>query len=348
MRRPALALGIVALVLAAGCAGTSGPPVDSRTVPEDAPSEAGSGDYNLTLTIRDGPDGEPIENAAVIVYYGDFDSEGQIDVDLEADGRDASATIDGVARVSNPSTPSTDTTLPMRTNADGNVLAQVPENRVIGIVASAPGHTEEWVPQASTGADGGQGTVSFPLYEARLTTSENATWDRAGASEGKARDDDDYAWNPDEVPWGDSAAERRGYIERLANLRVQVTWENTPTQQGDLAAGVGVSESNPDRVADEQTQSAPGEHTEELVADVDDIEEEGWPDSEKLFLGAATGSEYTAPFEFEYTVETTARFDPFANPSVDVSGDTNASPGPAAAIAAIAIAGTALAARTRA
>lgn len=350
MRRAHLlgALGAAVALILAGCtAGPVGPPVSTSTVPQDAPQEGGDGDYNLTLRITDEPDGPPIQDAAIIVYWGEFDGDasGSFRVSGSAEGSDGGGRADGVVRIDvRPDTPEPETTVPLRTGPQGTATAHVPTNQVVGIVASAAGHTEEWVPRAVTGDDGGQGTVDFPVYKARVVETIDGTWGPAGASPGMATNSN-YAWEPTEVPWGDSTAAREGYVERLASLRMTLNWTNGPTGGGDLAIGVGKTTSEVDFVADaDNPDAAPGEQTEQALLEKGAIDEHGWPSAGTLYLGPASQKAFAAPMGLEYTLTAEASFDPFAQPTGQDASSENEAPGPALALLPV-LAVTALAVR---
>lgn len=336
MRNPHLlgALGAAIALVIAGCvAGPTGPPVSTSTVPQDAPQEGGDGDYDLTLRIVDEPEGPPIQDAAIIVYWGDYDGDasGSFEISGSAEQGGGGQRADGVVRLDvNPETPEPDTTVPLRTGPDGTATAHVPANQVVGVVASAAGHTEEWVPRAVTGDGGGQGTVDFPLYKARLVGSINETWGPAGASPGIVTNTN-YEWQPSEVPWGESTAAREGYVERLASMRLSLTWTNGPTGGGDLAIAAGATSSEVDYVADSDTpNAAPGEQSEEALVEKSMIDEHGWPGAGTLYIGPATQTAYAAPMGLDYELKTEATFDPFAQPT---GGSTeNEAPSPALAV----------------
>lgn len=323
-----IGLGAVLALVVAGCvAGPTGPPVSTDVVPEDADSEAGDGGYELSLRVLDEPGGPAIENAPVVAYWGDeeTEAEGSFEISGEADGESGSA--EGVVRADvRPSTPPTDTTLTARTGPDGAATLHVPTNHVIGLVVSAAGHTEEWIPRAATGDDGASGTASLPVYHRSLSGTTEDSWDIAGASPGTVTGSD-YDWNPEEVPWGHNAEAREGYVERLAELRVTVNWTNGPSGAGDLAAAAGAGSGQPDLLADDSENAGAGEQQEQLVADVGQVEEAGWPDSTTLYVGPATDSVYAAPMNLDYTVHTEARFSPFASPTGGSGGSAD-SPGP--------------------
>lgn len=343
MRRLTLVLLLVGLGLLAGCAEPTGPPVDPRSVPETAPAEAGDGGYNLTLAVQE-PDGAmPIENAAVIVYWGS-DDEGDEDgvrISGSAEGDSSGGSVDGVVRVSNPSTPKPDTTLAMRTNEEGRATAHVPENRRVGIVAWAPSYTEEWIPSAATGDDGTGGPVDFLLYKAELTATLDDSLEQAGVSPGRITNSN-YDWYPEVVPWGESNHTRQGYVERLESLRLTLTWTNGPQEGGggDLSIGAGTTASDPDLVQEsDDAQASPGEHIEEAALNTGEIEELGWPSSDRLYVGPATSSAYVGPLWLDYELTVHATFDPFA--SAGVSGPNDA-PLPSASLLVAVLASSAL------
>ncbi len=316
-------VALVSMVALAGCVEDTGPPVSSRTVPTDAPSEGGGGDYTLRLQIVDEPGGPPIHDAAVIVYWGDFDGEASGSVDISGGAGPDGAS--GVVRAGGSvSTPDVDETIPLRTNTDGIATAHVPANRIVGIVASADGHTEEWIPRAGTGDPGTSGTVPFALYQANIETNLDGTWGPAGASPGRVTNSN-FQWEALEAPWGESDAARAGYVERLANLRLTLTWTNGPTGGGDLSIGTGATQGEPDAIQESDGfQGGPGSQTEEVVYTAAEIDEMNWPDSDRLYVGPATSTAYAAPLGLDYQLTVEAAFDPFTDPNVD--GFSNESP----------------------
>lgn len=329
-------LGAVLVFVLAGCvAGPSGPPVSTASVPQDAPQEGGDGSYDLTLRIVDEPGGPGIPNAAIIVYWGEYDGEGSgsFEISGSADSSPGSSRADGVVRLEgSASTPKPETTVPLRTGSDGTATAHVPANQVVGIVASAAGHTEEWVPRAVTGGSGSGGTVAFPVYKAQITETINGSLSPAGGSAGKAPAAE-YDWYPQEVPWGETDAARQGYVDRLANLRMTLTWTNGPTGGGDLAIAGGTTTSEISYVYDsDNPDAAPGEQTEEALLDTEGINELGWPNSDTLYLGPATGAAFVAPLGMDYQLTLEAQFNPFASPTGSSASSENSAPMPVVAI----------------
>jgi hypothetical protein len=349
MSKARLALATVVLVLLAGCGTPTGPPVDARTVPQEAPSQAGDGDYELTLRVLEAGADEPLTDAAVVVYWGTADGEasGSVDLSGTSQGGSEGGEVSGVVRVSNPSTPEPETTLTMRTDDSGTVRANVPANRVVGIVAWSEGYTQEWIPQAVTGDADTGGPVDFPLYQSEIVETSEGEIGPAGASPGRASDTN-YDWYPEQAPWGEDNATHAGYVERLTSLRATLTWTNGPDNGGggDLSIGIGTSSSDPDHVQEsDDAQAEPGEHTEEAALDHSDVEELDWPQSDRLYVGPATSSSYAGPTGLGYELKTEASFSPHAAPTPD--GDFNASPALGAPLAVLGLAGLALLARSR-
>ncbi len=311
-------LGILLLVLTAGCIENIGPPVSADTVPLDAPQSGGNGDYALTIQILDEPEGPSIDDAAIIVYWGSYEGDASGSFQIQGDANGQSAHADAAVRISTqPSTPSPDTTVPLRTGPDGTATANIPSNQPVGIVATADGHTEEWIPQASAGAGNDSGTLALPLYKDRIDTHHEDALTLAGATPAPVTGSN-HDWYPIEAPWGETDTAREGYIERLAELRIMLTWSNEPTGGGDLGLGAGATLNDPDIVEDSTIpQSEPGEQTVELVLDKTAIDEMRWPASSNLYLGPLTSSAYAAPLGLPYEMETEARFDPFAQPHRD-------------------------------
>ncbi|MHB8586650.1 MAG: hypothetical protein ACYDDF_12555 [Thermoplasmatota archaeon] len=321
--RTFLLVGGVAFAAAlAGCVGPTGPPVSSRTVPLTAPSVGGTGDYALGIQVTDEPGGPPLPHAAVVVYYSSASpstggthgpqaiGSGQASGSGGPDGGQASVSF-VVNPSSQPSTPQADTTIPLRTDENGVAVAKVPANRVVGIVASADGFTEEWVAAVAAGARGANDTIAFPLYHSQLSWMKSGAWSPAAVSPGKITKDH-YAWNPDPVVFGKTDAAHAGYLARLSSLSAGVTWVNGAGGEGDLAIGVGANSNSPDIVGDRNNDVTPGTHMENVSADPTVIGKDGWRTSPGLYAGPATASAFVAPFGMGYATNVTATFDPRA------------------------------------
>lgn len=342
MHRVLLGLLLLATTLLAGCAGPSGPPVSAATVPQDAPSEAGDGDYNLTLRILEAGADEPLPDAAVVVYWGsgDEDATGGFELSGTSQGGPDGGTVEGVVRASNPSTPEPETTLTMRTDETGRATARAPANQVVGIVAWAPGYTEEWTPKAVTGDADTGGPVDFPLYQARIVETSEGEIGPAGLSPERATGSD-HEWYPEQAPWGVSDGAHAGYVERLASLRVTLNWTNGVEGggSGDLSIGVGATSSDPDVVQESDgAQAGPGEQREQLALATADVEEHAWPSSDRLYVGPGTSSAYAGPMGLSYELTTEAQFSPYASPA----GGLNESPAPATPLVLLGLVGLAL------
>lgn len=353
--------GVLALAGCVSC-GPVGPPVSARGIGPDTPSEGGSNAYALTVRVTDEPGGPPLPGAGVVVYWstdrpGDF---GNVTVLVGGAGSATSgpggASAEGAGGVvvaapgATDPTPAATRVVKLATDADGRAVANIPTERVVGVVVAKDGHTEEWIPALAAG-DGATGdTVTVPLYKASLTTEFTDTWGPGAASTGKVTSTN-YEWKPTEIPFSEDESTRKGYIARTATLHATLRWTNGPGGAGDLALGVGPVSSQPAHVEDATEDVAPGEHAEEISFDAARLREVGVLGAPTGYIGPATASGFIGPFGLSYVLEIEAGFDTAAakaaacaNEVQDESGDLPGASVPlgwVAAPAALALAGLA-------
>lgn len=328
------ALLLLALVLA-GCTDSRGPPVSSRAVPGDAPQVNGSGPVDLTVHVREEPGGVGFADASVVVYWGEDAHDGATPAERPWTRADPK-----------PATPEPAEILRLRTGLDGEAVAKVPEDEYVGVVASAPGRTQEWIPRLEVGSS--HRTVDLPLFDASRSFTRNVTMGPAATTGGTAP-----AWEPASVEWAGDPETDAAYLHRLGRLTARLTWENGPRGGGDLALGLGVDTSEPDLLVDEGNETSPGEHHEEVTLAPEGIEAQGWPDEDVLHAGPGTRSAEVSPFGLETRLRIDARFSPFPPgagyppfASQSDGGVRDSTPVPAW-LAVAGLAGAALAARRR-
>lgn len=296
---PLLALAL----LSAGCISvpcTRGPLVSARGIGSSTASEGGSGDFLLDVRIED-PAGSPIAGAGVVAYWGDATPQ-----EYREEMRRAEAGQSGV-RVEpgrTAGTPGARHALRLLTDGDGHARAHVPSGRLVGLVAAAPGWTEEWIGWVATGDSGSSSTQGLRLFPSRIDVTLNVTWSPGAASTGTVTGGG-YAWRPQDVPFSGDAA---GHMRRLVSLSATVEWTNAPTAFGDLAIGLG-SGSELRAVGDERVDAEMGSRTETRELDLATLREYGFHEAAGLEAGPATGSALVAPLGLPATVHVVAELD---------------------------------------
>lgn len=301
----AMLLLLVPFALLAGCLScVSGPPVTARGI-ESADASGGLRGFSLDVLVTDGPGGPPMPGAGVVVYYGRADVgdwEGpRVDVGGPGGSVHAGAgNFTGTAESTN--------VLRLLTGEDGVATARVPGNRIVGVVAARDGFTEEWIPAAAAGDTGASGRVVMPLFRAAIETSVDAVWSPGGASSGVVTDNN-YLWDPHELPFGDTAESRRGYAARALEIDITLNWTNGASGAGDLAVGIGGPGSQPGRFEDGGRNAGVGEQSERAVFDLAALEASGALGSPAIMAGAASETGFAAPFGLPYTMHVRALFD---------------------------------------
>lgn len=303
-----LLLPLVAVPLT-GCteACDPGPPVTARGI-ATGPSIGGNGDFGMTLRVTDGPGGEPLQGAALVVYWADTraTSWSGSRVEVSASPSGSYVVVDpGDVRDTVPA----ETTLRLVTSADGTARANVPPNRIVGVVAAKDGFTQEWVPAMATGDTGSAGSVTVPLFRERVTLELDAVWATPAAGSPGTVTQGNYAWNPQIVPFGASDDANRGYAARIVEMAVTINWTNGPMSYGDLAVGVGHEEEGTAFFQDNGDNVPPGDHSELAMLDVGILQEHGILGAPMIRAGAASDSAFVAPFGMPYTMRIDARFD---------------------------------------
>lgn len=331
-------LGVLALAGCVDC-GPTGPPVTARGVGEDAATEGGFNAYALSVRVVDEPGGPPLQGAGVVVYWSSATPEDFSNVTILVGGGGRAtngpggqtAEGGGGVLVASPGatdpTPGAGSVVKVATGPDGVAVARVPTQRVVGVVVAKDGYTEEWIPALAAG-DGATGdTITVPLYKASLSVPYTGTWGPGAASTGKVTNNN-YEWEPSEIPFSENDATRRGYIARLSNLHATLRWNNGAAGGGDLALGLGPVSSQPAYVEDAAEDVAPGDHVEEISFDAARLREVGVLGSPTGFIGPATASGFVGPFGLSYALDLEAEFDTAAaklaacaNSVRDESGD---------------------------
>ena len=290
-------------LILAGCASCAqGPPVSARGI-TSADADSGIRGFALDVIVTDGPGGPPLPGAGVVAYYGGADRTAWDGPRIELDE-------DRIAVEPMNDTPTTDSkeVLRMLTGAEGRATARVPGNRIIGIVAAKDGYTEEWIPAIAAGDTGSSGSITVPLYRANMSIPMDAVWGPGGASTGEVTSSQ-FAWDPHEVPFGDTADARRGYAARIVELSVTLSWENSAMGGGDLGIGAGPPDDTPRYFEDAGQNIGPGAQTVRTTLGLQQLQEHGILGAPAIHLGAATDSGFVAPFGLPYTMLIEARFD---------------------------------------
>lgn len=313
----ALLLIPLPFVALAGCTDDcqAGPPVTARGI-VSGPSSGGSGDYALDLRIVDGPGGPPVAGAGVVVYWGGDSSSSwsgpRISVTGGAanspDGQSAGGSV-VVDPGTQAETVEAKTTVRILTDADGRARANVPANRIVGIVAAKDGYTEEWVPALATGDAAGAGTLAVPLFRTQLALDMEAVWQGPAQGSTGTVTSSSYAWDPHDVPFGETEEANRAYAARIVEMTVTIAWSNDPMGAGDLGIGTGHEGDGPARFHDGGNNAAPGAQSESVTLSLSDLMEHGILGAPRIRAGAATDSAVVAPFGLPYAMHIEARFD---------------------------------------
>lgn len=213
---------VLAVLVLAGCAGSS---PDSFTVPQgagDDATQAGvSSPYALTIVVREETaDGPVVANAAVVVAnYTSVDT-----AFTDADGLRASAI------------------LALRTDESGRATARLaPDQNVLVAAGGVSALTDERLLGVRIGAAGASGEVTLALLRARAPV----------ALAGVVPNDIIVSQQPNpndpaviELPFAFHAdpSVNALYLERLKGARMDIVWNNTPTEYADLYLGARVGE----------------------------------------------------------------------------------------------------------
>ena len=313
----ALLLLPLPFVALAGCTDDcqSGPPVTARGI-VNGPASGGPGDYALELRIVDGPGGAPLAGAGVVVYWGGDNaaswSAPRISITGGAansgDGQSTggSVVVDPGAQAD---TVEAKTTVRLFTDADGRARANVPANRIVGIVAAKDGHTEEWVPALATGDAAGTGRLDVPLFRTQLALDMEAVWQGPAQGSTGTITSSNYAWDAHDVPFGETDEANRAYAARIVEMTVTITWTNDPMGAGDLGIGTGHEGDGPAHFHDGGNNAAPGGQSESVTLGLSDLMEHGILGAPRIRAGAATDSAVVAPFGMPYEMHVEARFD---------------------------------------
>ncbi len=143
-------LVLTALFLLAGCASELVPNLRSNIVPAGAPSRGGAGSHELTIHVED-PWGTPMPQAPVVAYW-----------QAPCDHSPCPRTLQYVR---------------LRTDAKGQAVVHSPQSQNVSVVASAPGHTEEWALDRS-----GTGDVTLHVFPPTANATFPLQWNTATAT----------------------------------------------------------------------------------------------------------------------------------------------------------------------
>lgn len=295
-------LGLLAATATlAGCVSCSRPTVSARGIGPATPSQGGDGGYTLDVLVTQGPGGPPLAGAGVVAYWSSGSApSGQPVVQVGPDRVVvAEPGSDGV--VMEP-----DSSVRLATDATGHARADVPNNRIVGVVAAADGWTEEYVPQLATG-DGGTGLIVMPLFRSHVEWDVSDTWSPGGLSSGFVTGGG-YLWKPMAITALGNGSSQAGYAHRLAGLGVRVEWSNTPTSFGDLGVGVGPGGSSPTYFHD-ATSVGTGAQAEQANLTTDTIAQYSLSKASQVFVGPASQDGYAGPFGLSFHVHVAADFD---------------------------------------
>lgn len=160
-----------------------------------------------------------------------------------------------------------------RTGADGRATLRLRPGQTVHVaVGGKDGWTDEVAGMVTLGPAGGMGGVTIPLYRdslpiavAAVLPQEAALASAQAATGGVAGVDVPLVFSGDPVV-------QRAYEERLAAIRLDLGWNNTPTAYADLFAAVSIGERLVEGEDEQQMALAAGNV--ERIA-VDDVKEPG-------------------------------------------------------------------------
>lgn len=268
MTKPILLASTLLLATLAGCTGGGGD--QFFTVPEDADphQDAYTGDgYTLRVRVTD-LDGTPIPGAAVVFFTGGVRSVGSGEISGSADAAPGSASSSGGV-FWEASVQDYDLVAGARTGADGMASADLEPGRSIHVAAGdVDGMTTEMLESVSIGSGGGSGTVSLALYPAQRTIVFDAAADSFAGQAGLG----DAAYQNVAIPFDGDADRDAGFHHRLETVRIAMTWENLPTQAGDLFVGLAAGDNRPFLEGHDDRDIDAGQKTEHLEAFADDLQ----------------------------------------------------------------------------
>jgi hypothetical protein len=338
--RTTLAVALLAaLLLLPGCISTceAPPPVSARNVPVDAPASGGSGRAAFLLSVREeSPTGRPLPGAGVVFFWGDETGRSDALVQVGPDGVMVGGGFVDVR--SDVRQTATTHTLELRTDGDGQVVADLPAGTIAGVVVAAPGYTEETVRAFATGSAGAH-VLTVPLFHDSLAFAVNGDLGAPGAaSTSVVPGVGTVLWYPNHDLL------KPGYLERIVGLHLWLNWTNTPTGFGDLGLGLGDTTDRLDRYEDTRNEALPGAYTQELALTRGELDKLDLIGAGHLYAGPASSTGYLAPFGLSYALALTASFEARCGVDFDSHNEVRASPMPVAALAA---AGLLAAAATR-
>ncbi len=277
----------------------------------DAPSTVGNGGHRLTITVQNATDGQPLAGAGVVAYW---------DGTTVAEAQEAGESRAPGQAVPGEEYPTIDIrkTLRANTGPDGRATLRVPEGIVVGIVAAAEGHTEEWMPGVPTSGPSSEHAVT--LYQTRIELAILGAWGPGAASSGFLTGSA-YQWDPNELQLGFDGPTHAGYAARLHAAAVTLTWENGPTGGGDLGIGLGPDGGSPTLFDDGSDNIAFGPQEEKMAAGYAEVVEHGL-NTGTLHVGPATKSGFLAPGGLDYAITVVLDFEG-ARPDFGCTGSSS-------------------------
>lgn len=296
----------LAFVATAGCVcGPSGPPVTARGI-ASGPSTAGVGGFALDVLVTDGPGGPPLPGAGVVVYWAQATTSGWSGPVVRVSGEGGNVDVAPPNATATVAASSVDRLL---TDAGGHATAHVGTGHIVGVVAAKDEYTEEWIPAVAAGGSGASGTVTLPLYRARIVADLDEVWPAPGGASSGAVTGNHYLWDAHAAPFGNGSDAQRGYAARIVELSVTVNWTNGATGSGDLAVGAGPPGSDPAFFHDGGANAALGAQSEAATMGLSQLASTRTLGAPTVMVGAASQTGVAAPFGLPYRLHVDALFD---------------------------------------
>lgn len=291
MRPTGVALPFVAIfVVLSGCtSGFEGP--RDFTVPRDAPDTAAQEGvpepYSLTIEVRaNWTQGEPLSGAGVVFFVTQTE-----EVSSGVFWRDLRTTYQPLAGA--------------RSNSAGEATGRLAPNQAINVaVGDVAGYTTEVRMRVVLGGPGESGRIVVPLFRTELPINVSATLDSNFAVP-EPLPGATPVWQSVPVPFHEQPEAQAGYLARLTEVAATLAWQNTPTQYGDLYAGVAVGDERPALTGPDALQLPTDAMNEETIeADASELSDlrEAYLSEGALSLAALTDSAALSlnglPFQF--------------------------------------------------
>lgn len=341
-RGPTGALGVGVLVLATVLAGCVSGPSAEFTVPADAGPIARQEDVDDPAEIRvhvagESPDGAPIPGAAVVFFVekgssieipeppeppeppdpGPPPSHGAPDAGHghgQAHGGedDPEYGYGPVYDFHFGSWTQYEVLAAGRTDANGTVRGLLAPGRTVHVaVGGLDGWTTELRSHVVTGSAGSTSNLVVPLLRSRLAVTVDDAMPLSVSARKATLGFAEEAYHTTELRFHGDGDVHRAYLERLDSLTVNLTWTNTPTEYGDLYAGLSAGDDEPFVTGDDDTQMpAQGESVEHLhVPDREIDEVRPRLDADGLSVAAVTDSAAASLSGLPYRFDGVARFE---------------------------------------